>query len=620
MEQEVVLLTEKVENIKIHFRSSEEDFKRKTEYAERQLTENNTKIKESREKLLELQRETASLQQKTMEQRRISQDLLVSHESTRKHLDSEILEIQNRSQHASLALRQTQEQCCAKQIELQNLQSEVRSIERRFDEAKKLVRDEEINLEHLKNEMKFHEDRRTSLIREIQGLKTSIEETKVLLQVEKQSVLETSKILESTNKTVERLKDEESDLKNRISRAKEMQSNSSKAHHTSLQEIQNIHHQIEEEKRNLLELRNNRSSLQNEYNVLSQQFEKSKEMLLSKSIQRQELDSLLGKGKDELANLQKQILHSQSVVQELKSRESELKMMESTIKMSCERLSSEIDLLRQSKEYEESLLTRLRQESRELTLNLENLKYRHESLSQQNHALQIELTAIVTQQQNLESLKRSNEIEIQKIIERRESEIRKHENVEKLSREIENRLMDLKDEVLKMEDSYESKRALSVEESRKLEAKKALLHRTTTELTELENEVQKSTFALEQRKQKEMLEIGLLTNLKESQQTQYLKLVAAAEKIAPTFPTQIVESDFNSTRVSPRKNELLDNFKIQVQQNKNNDEQNTSFSSTIDGNGDEMERLAFSSLQKAVDDLRSQSVAALQSNPTMINR
>jgi len=531
-ESDYLRIAEKLTNEKTTFETEEIEYKRKIDGYEKILNEQDRKARSLKERVNTLDAENTLLRQSVEELRRHQGDLERAMESRRRSVEEELSHAQAQTQIAVRATRQAISQGEQKRAEIESMLAELRATERRLDESKRAVRENEGILDAQKEVAKSLDAETEKLKKESSLIKKEEEESKHQLLLVRNTIENETRVAEDIRRRLVSLTEEEESLKESEGRLKSSLALLRKNLDDSQIELDDARASSERERRALSDMRAKKAMIDADITRCEEEHKFVLERIIEENKRRVDAETSVQKIRDEITRAQYDLHKLQRTISETSRREDEMNTRESELRALQERQRTETDTLIAASLEEKQKIERLRSEQRQVYLEIKQEK---EDLRRLQHEQATALAALETtklQQATLEGMKDELSSEIEKL---RDIERLEHQRTERLEsgyKDAETRLRDLRNELSRTEENLERVKSLNSEEERRVSDQRKQLRSTMEELASIERAVVDANRTLFDERNKAIMEMGQLSQAKQSAQSQMLMVAEAQRRLA----------------------------------------------------------------------------------------
>lgn len=450
------------------------------------------------------------------ELRRVQGEMERAAELRRRTTEEELAIAQHQAQVAVRTSKQAEGLIETRRAEMEGLGLEMRSAERRLDELKRQVREQEMLLDSHRDTVKvldMDKDRRhkdTALVRKEE------EELRHQAQVLRANIDNDNRANEELRRRLVALKEEESSLKESEMRLRTAVLQSRKAVEDSQNELNEVRAAAERERRTLADICTKKNVAEAEMSSLAEALKFEAERVAQENLGRAELESKLLRTQEETNRSQKALAAIEKRIEDAVRREDDLKRSETAIKANIEKLRLETEGLNCMQSNEKSSVHSAREELRDINLEIRRGKEGLRVVQQELQTGHLSLETLQSQKDHLEDLKDELTAELNRLRETSRLEMRRTEKLETTYSEAENRLKALRADLTATEQSYERMRNLTAEEEQRVQGQRRALRSTLDELNKVEKAVSEAHQQMYEERQKALVEIGQLGQAKQS--------------------------------------------------------------------------------------------------------
>lgn len=450
------------------------------------------------------------------ELRRTQGEMERAAELRRRTTEEELAIAQHQAQVAVRTSKQAEGQMETRRAELEGLALELRSTERRLDELKRQVREQEMLLDSHRDTVKvldMDKDRRhkdTALVRKEE------EELRHQTQVLRAHIDNDNRANEELRRRLVALKEEESSLKESEMRLRTAVLQSRKAVEDSQNELNEVRAAAERERRNLADIRTKKNVAEAEMASLAEALKFEAERVAQESLGRAELESKMLRTQEETNRSQKALAAIEKRIEDAVRKEDDLKRSETALKANIEKLRLETEGLNCLQSNEKSSVHTAREELRDINIEIRRCKEGLRVVQQELQTGHLSLETLQAQKDHLEDLKDELTAELNRLRETSRLEMKRTEKLESTYADSENRLKALRADLTSTEQSYERMRNLSAEEEQRVQGQRRALRSTLDELNKVEKAVSEAHQQMYDERQRALVEIGQLGQAKQS--------------------------------------------------------------------------------------------------------
>jgi chromosome segregation ATPase len=463
------------------------------------------------------------------EMRRQQGDMERAAEVRRRTTEEELSQAQHQVQVAMRAARQADGEKETKRAELEAMALELRSMERRLDELKRQAREQEMLLDSRRDSVKALDIDRDRRFKDTATQRKEEEELRHQSQLLRASIDNFSRENEELKRRLAALKEEESSLKDSEMRMQSALLQSRKAVEGAQIELDELRASSERERRALADLRTKKSVAEAEMSRLEESLKFETERVGQESLHRAEAESEMARCHEDMIRSQRALASVEKRLEDAVRREDELKRNEAALKSSMEKLRLEVESLGCVQTNEKATVATAKEELREINLEIRRGKESLRAVQQEVQTGQLGLETLQAQRDHLESVKDELSAELNRIRESARAEFHRVEKLETTYSEADQRLKAVRADLIATEQTYEHMRNLTAEEEQRVQAQRRSLRHTLDELNKVERLVSEGHKQVYEERQRAMIEIGQLSQAKQSAQA-HMFLTSEAQR------------------------------------------------------------------------------------------
>ncbi|RYH13475.1 hypothetical protein EON65_35560 [archaeon] len=583
-------------------------------------------IKTLKETKLTLENDQILLQHSVEELRRQQYDLEKLKEQRSKQSEQDLSVVQSQVLTNQRLMKQLTVQYEQKQHELQLLHTECQSAENKLSDSRKTLKTQEASVFQNKELLKKLEYSVDSMQKDISILKKEHDTLYTESQYLRSQITGDTAQYDELKRRITALKNEEETINTHEGQVRVSLQNLRQQVQQLREEYDSIVNSKDRETYALKELQAQKLHLENEIARLKHILNGHKERVSHDYMRKDEVDSKVLQSVEEMHRLQKQVLELQQKISVYEEQQRNFQMQEQAHKNRLQKLSFETEAMKEYHQKEKLLFDKCREEYRELSLHNNRLK---EELAYSEQELQSKKTLVEQsklQNGHLQQQRDSLLTEMTSIKENAKRELMRIENLEDTYNTVDKRLLKLREELVKAEESVVQTKGASKEEQQRAMHYQDLMATSVSELKRLEEAIECARNKLADERQRAIHEIGMLDQAKRTARTELLRMDDTRRKLLQVTPPALskgpqlqptrgsgsvaqvnnvltfektpMEIPFTIPRINMPSTEVLD-FKTL-----NNSSGNITDDSVT-------ESAPLSSLQQAVEQLRTKSASAV---------
>jgi hypothetical protein len=537
LEKDLEHLQEKILNEQHSYQKDSYEMKKTHEILDKTLSEGERKISELKEKIHNFENEKVILKESIGLLKQQSVDMEKSLEEKKILLKNEVNHFQNQIYSLQKSLKSLTSSYEQKQSSYHTLLSEIRIQERKNDENKRVLIEEEMRYENnseLNKSLLLEKDKLTSelsLLKEnYSEMKKESFQLKQLIEINSKQLNEIEKNKNLLLNNEKSIKDSENSLKSSI-HLLTLQKNELNNEIVSLKQI------MENDKNHIHEFKTTIANYEHTIHILKDEINSLKLYKNNYELQQQENMKSKSTIQQDVTSLQKEKNLLEFSIQEYKEKLKDYNNQENLLKENISSYKTDVGHLLKEKEKEKSSLLNVSFEMNEMNIKHANLVQEIANIEAVYLEKKTAYQSLQLNFLNLEKEKNFYENLIYNLQENQSLERKNYENLEKTSTELKTQITQLRTDLKLFEENYEKTRNLTQEEKKKYEVQKNLLSKSLVELNELENSIKTMGLFYDEQKQKNLKEISLLQNMKQNTQSEFLLLSQAKDKIQAIAPS-----------------------------------------------------------------------------------
>ena len=507
----------------------ESDYKQRLESLERQLLDGDSKIKQQKEMASALQNQGTLLRCEVEDLSRQQTELHKTQISRQSSMQDEISHARMQVQSSLQTLRQLQSQVDRRRFDLDSLNSECGTMERKIEDARRRLRDEDSAVTlavDRNNDLKLAHEK---LLEDLEIVKKS-ENQKLIQMNDMKAALETTACnLEETKRKVNLLHEEEASLIESCSRLKASSTESKKVLIETQHEIDKIYSSLVRERTSVSDLRAIKATLEADVCRWEVELRSAKERCLGERQRCAEADSALVKVRDEINELQRKFGVISKQVEESTSRLEDQRQIEMRGQIQFEKSAHDLLLLRANVDSEQRLFDALKLEHRSVLADVQQMREAALVAKADKQSLSIILETIRGQLALAEKEKFVLESDIGKLRELVRSEQARLESTENCFMDSSERLKQLRHDIQSSELQYQRSVSMTTEQDNRLADLRVILKTTSEELSSLQSSIDSAHAVFHAERSRAIEEIASLDQTKHHLHSQ-LFLASEAKK------------------------------------------------------------------------------------------
>jgi len=514
-----------------HRRTNEEEFKRHIEQLQRLLTDTELRWRNLKEEVRVLETAAADARVVCEQQRRAHTEAERTHRRRIQEVEDILFAKKEEAQFASRAVKSSNSALETSQFELEQVTHDLRSAERQLTTARSALTEQSTTLDDLCATIRTTQGQLALASTQLEAVKQTRENEQARVNVIKSQLVADSKTLDDLTKKIhstrladigasEVLKALEKDIKELTD-----------TRDSARQSHEDIQARLENDRRNALELRTRRITLENESKRLENELIFTKDRIADAVARRQSSETELERTRDafslaqhELCGIQKQVLEARRVYDDIAASTT-------NSKNERDRCSTEMESTSMRLSQENNTLRELQTEKREILLSLRSLREDLRLLQGHHSSAVSTLDLSLSQTKLAEASKQTLNDDVSLLRDTiRTEQVRLNTTIEAQA-QAETVARNLKAEISSLTVSLENVRVNIRNEEHVLNERRRSLQDATSQLLQTERDLKVSLQSAHQEREALLNEIGRLGAARQ-----------AAERRIPTT-TKIVGND-----------------------------------------------------------------------------
>jgi chromosome segregation ATPase len=520
-----------------------------------------------REKVSSLESEKGLISLEVEDLKRSKGDLDRLADERRRLIEDESAQAQAVAQNAARSARQATTDLEQKKAEYDSLVSECRTVERRVDDLKRTIKDQEGIIEKHKELLRSLHGEQSALSKDLQTMKREEDDLKIRLQSIRVSVETESRASDEHRRRLALLVEEEEEWKEREARLKSAHSHLKKSLEECQIELNELRSAGERERRSLSDARGKKNLLEAEIARLEEELKFAREQVEEEERRRVDVYGESQRARDELSKIQKEVISAQRRHSDSLRLDAEMKRKESEAVQLQHRIRTETEALSNALKNERHTIDTLALERDSVLKDTKTARDELKQLQRELTSARVTLESCLAQQQHAIAVKEEIQQEISHMRETEKVELMRAERVNETYKDLERRLKEVRAELGREESSYARVKSRSIEEESKLAERHRSLYSATEELSKVESVIAEVHSSIHEERGKAIQEISKLGQAKQSVVSQMFLLSEAkrrADRLGNTA-IPITPSEEFSSHIDRR---AMDNYSS-VQSNQN---------------------------------------------------